>query len=415
MFGQLFIKECRQTAKSLIYYIFILCVAFFYFTQMGNMTIDGKPKEGLESYGVKKSNDESLMMQATLQSLVSEYYENDYTTYPIGFAKHVKPSEEERIRLSEIVSETTGLTDEQIEALFKKAGEEAQNSPNHMFIPPEIKPVSGLSFDAFEKRMAEVDEMLGGGSSYGAEEIRSSATTAKTYEDALAEYHELVEKDGFTGGFARLFCDYMGIVLGLLPVFVAVTRGLRDRRSGMRELIASRRCNSASIVVSRYLAMVFMMFLPVLIISVFPLMQCIFFAGQNQISVDYFAFVVYSLGWLLPSILFTSAVGVFITELTDSALAVIFMGIGWFWAISSGVSRIHGGDYGWNLIARHNTEYNYSGFIEDFSQLAANRILYTALAVLMVTITILIYSKKRKGSLDIHGKIFGSRKRTSEV
>ena len=39
MFGQLLIKECRQTAKSLIYWLIILVLIFVFATQIGEMDI----------------------------------------------------------------------------------------------------------------------------------------------------------------------------------------------------------------------------------------------------------------------------------------------------------------------------------------------------------------------------------------
>lgn len=36
------------------------------------------------------------------------------------------------------------------------------------------------------------------------------------YEEALEEYNQTINKDKVTGGFARLFCDYMGLELGLI-------------------------------------------------------------------------------------------------------------------------------------------------------------------------------------------------------
>ena len=415
MFGQLFLKECRQTAKSLIYYIFIACLAFFYFSQMGNMSIDKKPEPGLADYDMKQSNDKNRMMQQTLQNLVMEYDSNSYTTYPVGFAKHVTLSGKEQKSVEDILAKVSGLTADEVEKKMRQAEQDSAESADHVLVMPEIKPLGSLTFQEFKKQMNRIDDMLGGGSSYNTENILTSAREPMTYEDALAEYDELVEKDQVSGGYARLFCDYMGIVLAFLPIFPAVTRGLRDRRSGMRELVASRKCSSVVIVISRYLSMVVMMFLPVLVLSLHPLAQCIFFGNSQQVGIDYTAFFTYSFGWLLPVVCFVTAVGVFVTELTDTAAAVILMGAGWFLALFTGVSRIGGGNYGWNLIARHNTEYNYSGFMNDLPGLTANRIMYTVLAFVMVALTVLIYHYKRKGRLDIRGKIRGNRKRTSEI
>ena len=106
---------------------------------------------------------------------------------------------------------------------------------------PTLQPAESLSYERFEEVMQEVDDMLGGGSSYALDSIGDNGSEPKTYEDAVKEYEELVHKDGYTGGYARLFSDYMVIILGILPVFLAVTRELRDRRANMQELLYVRR------------------------------------------------------------------------------------------------------------------------------------------------------------------------------
>ena len=153
----------------------------------------------------------------------------------------------------------------------------------------EIAPAAGLSYDRFTELMDQADAILGGGSSYGETYRSSNAQVPKTYEDAITEYRELTEKDRLTGGYARLFSDYMGIFLGLLPVFLTVTRELRDRRSGMQELICSRKCSSLVIIASRYVSMVVMLILPVLLISLPLFSRCMKYASGAGISADAFS------------------------------------------------------------------------------------------------------------------------------
>lgn len=259
-----------------------------------------------------------------------------------------------------------------------------------------IKPVDGLSYSRFTELMEKADDILGGGSKYGESCRGQNAQVPMTYEEAMAEYQDLIEKDRLTGGYARLFSDYMVIFLGILPVFLAVTRGLRDRRCGMQDLIYTRKSSSASIVVSRYLAM--------LIMLVIPLSHCLKHASSAGISVDLYAYVKYMFGWLLPTIMAVTAVGTFLTELTDTALAILVQGVWWFIVVFSSTGSLHGGAYGWNLIPRHNTEMNWTGYHNGFAQLAANRILYASFAVLLVILTVFVYSQKRKGRYRLSWK-----------
>lgn len=412
MFCSLFAKECRQTVRSLIYWLTVIVLTLFFFSHLGELEITGKPAKGQEEYGMKYSDDKQVIMKNTLGSLAEEYYRGTYSTYPIGFHKSVKPSKEENKRIGEIVKETTGITDMTV---IEDLMAEHYNTGDVIMTGLSVPPVKGLSYERFQKLMQEVDDMLGGGSSYGAEMLKSNAMEPMTYEDAMEEYNTLVEKDHLTGGYARLFCDYMGIMLSILPVFLAVTRGLRDRRAQMQELIAVRKASSAVIIASRYAAMLVMLMVPVLILSCFPLAECMSYAAEAGISIDHFAFVKYSFGWLLPSVMTAAAVGLVLTVLTDTALGVLVQGVWWFLSIFSSMSGMDGGKYGWSFVPRHNTAGNYVGFHDNFAQLAANRALYAAVSVVLVLAAIWIYAKKRRGMIDIHGKISANRKNKSKA
>lgn len=412
MFFKLFMKECSQTAKSLTYWLLVIIMVLFFASQMGQMDMEKAPEKGLEDYGVKPSKDKNIIMSATLGMLAGEYAEGRYTTYPIGFVKSVTLGKEEEAKVGEILKEATGLDKEEIE---EKIDGFYENSGGIITSRPVLEPLESLSYGRFEEIMQEVDDMLGGGSSYALDSLGDNGSEPKTYEDAVKEYEELVQKDGYTGGYARLFSDYMVIILGILPVFLAVTRELRDRRANMQELIYVRRSSSMTIIASRYLSMVVMILIPVFALSIQPLASCITYAKTAGISVDYLAFAKYIAGWLLPTVMVVTALGMLLTELTDTALAVLVQGAWWFVSIFMGAKTMDGGRYGWNLIPRHNTILNYSGYQEGFSQLLSNRILYASLAVIAVSVTAWIYSQKRKGRMNIRGKISANRKSQSNA
>lgn len=423
MLGQLFLKECKQTARSLIYWLIVLVLIFDFTSQLGDMEISQKPEPGQEGYGNLKSSDPELIMESTLGQLTEEYWRESYTTYPIGFYKNVTLNEADDRRIAEILGEAAGIhnreeagkTVEEWYAAQQEGKDSVQEGEPVYREPLKVEPAEGLDYGRFGELMDEVDEILGGGSDYSKTSRENSAEIPMTYEDALEEYDTLIQKDRLTGGYARLFSDYMVIFLGILPVFLAVTRGLRDRRSMMQELIYTRKCPSFTIIASRYLAMVVMLTIPVLALSLVPLSKCMSYAQTAGIAVDMLAFVKYTFGWLLPTIMAVTAVGMFLTELTDTAAAVLVQGAWWFMAVFGGIDDLGGGSYGWNLAPRHNTPMNWQGFHDGFAQLAANRIMYVAAGVILMVFTALVYTQKRKGRLQIRGKIFANRKNKSEV
>lgn len=422
MFGQLFIKECRQISRSIIYWLCVFALVFNYAVQLGSMEIMPEPEKGQAEYGYKQSDDEKMIMRLTLGQLLEEYARGEYTTYPIGFYKRVTLSPEEEKQIGKIIEEAAGLSgadevEEKISGWYSagtdtvQAGGTGEEDRIAAAKPMEMEPAAGLTYERFEALMDKADDILGGGSSYGKKYRRKNAKVPMTYGDALKAYDDLIEKDCLTGGYARLFSDYMIIFLGILPVFLAVAESLRDRRAGMEELIFTRRCPSVTIVASRYLAMVVMLVLPVLALSVRPLFQCLKYASAAGVSVDISAFVKYTFGWIFPTIMAVTAVGMILTELTGTALAILVQGAWWFICVFAGSGGIEGGMYGWNLIPRHNTELNWTGYHENFSQLVSNRVLYAFAAVILAALTAFIYSQKRKGRYRISWKNIGRLKK----
>lgn len=104
-----------------------------------------------------------------------------------------------------------------------------------------------IEYDRFKELMDSADRCIGGGSSYSDLYLYRFGAVPKTYQDALDDYTAMAEKDKMTGAYARLFCDYMGIVLGLFPVFVAVAMGLKDKSARVNELMYTRKASSFSI------------------------------------------------------------------------------------------------------------------------------------------------------------------------
>ena len=73
MFVTLFRKECAQTAKSLIYWLYVACLVLFFNSQLGNMHILAPPQEGQENYldyGYKTDISEQEIMKTGAGSLV---------------------------------------------------------------------------------------------------------------------------------------------------------------------------------------------------------------------------------------------------------------------------------------------------------------------------------------------------------
>lgn len=415
MFGTLFFKECQQILKNLTYYILVAGIVFFYGSQMGTITQFTKPVEGKDgSYGYKPSEDKQKIMAATLATLAMEYEENSYITYPVGFYKNVVLNEEKKEKIRTILEECTGLSEGYGEAVVKEAVSEAYEGQIVSFETPNgtLVPRENLTYEEFLEEMGKADDILGGGSSYAADKVAENASDLVTYEEAVKNYEASLYEDKVTRGYARLFCDYMGIVLTLLPVFLAVARSHRDRRAQADQVIFARQISSAAVILSRYLAAVVMISIPVLILSIMPLAQGIYYGKVLGVPVDIFAFVKYFGGWLLPAIAVVTALGFFVTELTNGLAAILIQGIWWMVSLFMSGSKLVG-EVGWNLMPRFNSHTDTAVWEAEFLQMVRNRSAYVILAIILTAATVGIYSLKRKGVLGNGRKNFFHRKRVS--
>lgn len=408
--------ECHQIAKSLLYYLFIACILLFYVTQMGEYEGVTKPIEGAESYGYTYSQEEQIIMEMTTQSLFQEYLNNQYQTYPFGFLKNVVLGEEKQEKIEHILERLTGekIKDlkEEWEVQTKKAYDEAVKNGTMIMgnqSSMKITPLESISFTEFCTTMEEVDQIIGGGSAYRIEQMKKSAYVPKTYEQALAEYEEMIHEDGIGRAYARQFCDYMGILLAILPVFMAVARALRDKRAKAMEVIDSKRASASSILISRYVSTVVMILLPLCLIAIFPTMQTQYSMRVLGVSENPFTLLSIVLWWLTPTILVTVSVGFFFTELTHSTIAILIQAIWWFLSINSNQGTLTG-LVGYNLIPRFNSFGAYQIYQEVLPELIRNRILYSVAGILLLAVTILVYTWRRKGGSLFYGALHSNRK-----
>lgn len=402
----LFFKECRNILKTYIYYIFIGVVVLFLNSQIGFITsedlrkIVSPPtkidmKTHYAPYGEKKSVPSKKMIPKAVTSLYREYKENSYATYPLGLYKNIKLNDSDTKKIELFLKEITGKTIEELNLVVINDS-------------LDVLPVSeNITFQRFNELMESTDKLLGGGSAYGKDfGLENFTLVPVTYEEAVAEHQYMMHEDKLTNAYARLFCDYMGVVMGIFPIFVAVFMSIRDNRSKMNELVYLRNTSSLKLILSRYFSMVFMMILPIILLGIKETYTFMSFAKSENLSIDLLAFIKYTAWWLLPTLMIVTAIGVFLTTLTNTPVAIAVSLFIWFFNL---YNIKLAGDYPLlGLFIRHNIDMpNGEGalIVENFGAIMTNRIIITALALLMVIITIFIYEQKRRGRFDINTKI----------
>lgn len=413
MMGALFLKECRKIAKSLVYYVYLAAFVLFITGQMGDVDwVDRltEPEPGQESYGEGYSSDEGAIMLSGLETLFRELMSNRFATYPFGFYKAVTLNEEELEELKRAMEQCTGMEFEQMVAENNAYGmkiyqmETEKSGAGYPEAEEWHVPLrEDLSYGEFEQVMEKACEIIGSGSYYEKSSYERRGMVALTYEDALEHYRELCEEDKVSGAQMRLFCDYACIFLAILPIFVGVSACLKDKRAKAAELIRSRSVSGAALIWCRYLANVVMCFVPVLLYALLMQMPCVYAAGQAGIQADPLAFAKYSFLWLLPVIMVVLGAAFLLTEATETMLAVPVLLVWAFGSVLSAATLT--GDFGWKLVTRWNTFGSYSRYARELGQLYRNKGMYTALAVILVLLTVAVYEIKRRKGGPLYGKL----------
>lgn len=403
----MFFKECKKIIFSATFLLYVFVVFAMYFTQFsGDVSFEAPPRPGDDFYGyTEKPVPETLMPNAT-DDLLLNYLTGEFTTYPIGFYKKVKLTESKKAKLADILSELTGLPAETLRSLadsdFDTGGFDLTDLGNGVFIPvpreavlPEYEIPETLTYERFSELMTSADKIIGGGSSYSEKNISGFySRVPKTYEDAKAEYDHFINEEKITGAYARLFCDYSGIDLAVMPVFAAAALAALDKRSRISDLIYSRKISSARLIFTRYAALLAMLLIPVAITVVHANFTISEFYPDNDI--DLLAIPKLAAIWLIPNVMLASAVGLLVTEISSSVFAVFIQGALWIISVFS-AGGLSGEIGNFTLVCRHNSLYNGEVFERTLSQFYFNRTFFAVLSIALTVLAAVVYELKRRG------------------
>lgn len=425
----LLIKEIKKIVKSISYLIFVAAIVIGLYSQdvfHFNEELLQEPQPG-GRYGFKHEEIPEIIMPAALSDLWAEFSANNYRTYPIGFIKYIKLNESKNRKMAEILSEITGNKVEVIlqegkatfdnpdNVTFEIGGDTMQQDSNGGFIinsdskPQDnvgrimLKVREDMDYSRFKELMGLADSLLGGGSNYASDSLTRYGSVPLTYEEAKERYNLAINSDQVTGGYARLFSDYAGVmVMSILPVFLAVILCMKDQRSKMEALIYTKKISAGKLVLIRYLALVIAAMVPVVILSY--LSNIMVWASYSGIKLDYFAPLKYDFGWLLPSVMISIAIGMAFTELTGTPIAVAVQGLWWMFDLNLGIKTVDSGYSLFRLAPRHNAGagswFRTQDYLENFQDLVQNRLLFVGISLLLVMFTILVYKEKRKGKFS---------------
>ena len=444
----MFLKEMKKTVCSVVYLLFLALMIYNWYENFYGVTekeirkayesdssvystvtggaILAEPDPETGSYGTKSEENPEKIMCGGTDKLIIEYLNNSYATYPVSYYKEVILDEEEQEKILEIIQEITGLNEEQISNLPDDYFPRVNGNIIHMEsgaetemdiaadigeadVAAEAKDytkhfISQVTYDRFKELMAEASDIIGPGSNYTRDNLLLYyGQVEMDYEEAVDEYHTTIYDDKVTIAFARLFCDYLSRTLGLYPVFLAVAMWMRDRRCRMQELINVKAIGTAKLIIVRYLALLAAVLIPVFLLSLESLIPLVEFSVETGIEIDLFAFAKYILWWLLPTSMIVLALGMFLTILTRTPVAVIVQLVWWF--MDSSFTELSGDTGLFTLMIRHNLLNGSELIRQDLGIIWMNRGIMAGVAVLLVLLSIVIYDMKRGGKLEQKNKM----------
>ena len=189
----LFLQELKKTIFSISYILIVIVLILALHSQdVLNFKEPklSKPQVG-ENYGTTTKEIPEIIMPAALKQLWTEFCVNNYETYPIGFIKNIKLNDSEQGKVIQIISTITGMDKD----VILKTKEQFVNSSGN--IVPDIK--NNINYSDFKDLMQQIDDILGGGSSYNKDSLIRFGIVPISYEEALHQYNLAVNEDKITG------------------------------------------------------------------------------------------------------------------------------------------------------------------------------------------------------------------------
>ena len=320
---KLFWMEVKRQTTSLTFTIYTVLVLAFVLLNMWPMlarNVAELPTSTIGYDDITATDFQTLKTNGVAQ-LQYDYQHNTYITYPLGFAKTVTLQKADQASVGSLLAQANQA---ETQATFVKA-------------------------------LGQVDRLIGGQSAYSSQNIQGFASRPMTKAEAQQDHNLILKKDRISGTFARLFADYAGIVMGILPTIVVIAYCYADRLSRALTSLQSKTTSTWRLLGSRYLASLVTLLIPIFLMGIVLTIQIALHYQGYQI--DYLAFFKMTGLWLLPTLMVSSAVGFLSYALFGNFLGFVVQICWWLSTMMIGARQV-AGNYGWLLIPRHNSLHN---------------------------------------------------------
>jgi len=319
-------------------------------------------------------SDKSIITEAALDSLWSDYLSNDYFITLRSAMKHISLSKRKQEKIYNILLEIEDYT---------------------------ANDADDINMDEFYRLLRKAGAVIGGNNDYKNPDMyfnrdrRRVSFDLATYEQALTEYNKFAVGDGVSGGLARLFAGHISIACLLLGGIVAVFYLLKDKKHG--ETLSGKSISSVRMFTTKYIALNVTLLLPVLLLAAAATVHAGWIAKEiSAAGFDVFAFFKVSVFWILPTIMFATAFTMLITAATNTPTAVIMLAPLWWAQMPVRDS------FGLHMaIINFYYEFSYNLYRIARPEIIINRIFYTMVSLILVCVTVWLYHLRRGGRWNV--------------
>lgn len=213
-----------------------------------------------------------------------------------------------------------------------------------------------------------------------------------TDKEAYGLYNDILSKDKYTNAFARLMADKLGLIILFLVVFLSGYAVLGDEHFNMREVIYTKQISAFNYIFAKYISVIFLTILSCLIL-IFEVSIHFYILGHKyNYIIDYFAFFKYFILWVLPTIIFGTAIGMLISLITSSGIVAIIIN---FFLFIISLEPLYG-DYGLDKpVIRFNKLGSVEIYERCFNDIVWNRLFYIVLSAIFILAQWKLFEYKR--------------------
>lgn len=373
MILEIILSEIRYQLKNVTFYGFLIVVFLMFFSQLGipvksDFTLATQKER---HYRTQKIIDNDEKMKQMYLWLNRDYSEGTISKYKFSFTYHSKLNDNEKKYLKSAIDKIYTF-----------------DSENNL----KLK----VSYDEYLDILKNLDDNLGNETIYVNPEKCGLYNEEISNENAEKIYKDAMEKDKFTNAYGRIFADYMGIIAGFFPVFISAFVFIREQKQNDYEKKYKSKISFGRYILAKYLGMCICIIGCYFVLATYTTLSYFKFGLDTNFVIDKMAIYKYTFSWIGPTVLFTTAFGMFIAGIFNNAVAAIVIQlILWFNSIKD-----LSGEYNlMHCVIRFNKFGEYDTYLQFKTAIIENRIFYTIISFAVVLAGAYIWNNRfrRKG------------------